>query len=65
MNDVDEARKALNDTLKLDPNSLAAQLELSELHRNRNEIDTAIQFAEEAIKTNPGIWLRGCRSSAR
>jgi len=33
--------------------SLAAQLELSELHRNRNEIDTAIQFAEQAITDNP------------
>ena len=59
LNDVEEARKAFNDTLALDPRSLSAQLELSELHRNRNEIDTAVQFAEQGIRPVPGIWRPG------
>ena len=52
LKNIEEARKAFNDTLKLDPHSMAASLELSELHRNRNEMDTAIQFAEQALVGN-------------
>ena len=45
---AEDARKALNDTLKLDPHSLPAQLELAEIHRSRDEIDSALQFAQQA-----------------
>ena len=55
LHDVEEARKAFNDTVEAGPELAAGPARASELHhRNRNEIDTAIQFAENAIKTNPG-----------
>jgi tetratricopeptide (TPR) repeat protein len=48
LNSLEEARKTFNDVLKLDPHSLPTQLELAEIHRSRNEVDSALEFAEEA-----------------
>ncbi|MFN8065249.1 MAG: tetratricopeptide repeat protein [Vicinamibacterales bacterium] len=54
MNRLDEAMKEFRETLALDQTSLPAQLELADFHRRRNELETAIGYADQAIKTHPG-----------
>ena len=44
-----DAIRAFNEVLRLDPDSIPAKLELSELHLRRNEVETAIQLAEQAV----------------
>ena len=52
-NDLEEARKAFNEALDLEPFGVDASMELAALHRRRNEIDTAISFAERSVKNQP------------
>lgn len=48
-----DAIKEFKETIALDPGSLAAQLELADFHRRRTEIDTALGYADQAIKAHP------------
>jgi Tfp pilus assembly protein PilF len=50
---IEEARKTFVEALTYAPGHLDAQLELARLHLGRREVDTAIGYAESALKTNP------------
>jgi tetratricopeptide (TPR) repeat protein len=54
---AEEARKAFNLVLDVDPTSLPAELELIDLHRKRGELGTAIQFADQAVRTHPASLI--------
>jgi len=49
----EEARKAFNEALDLEPFGVDASMELAALHKRRGEIDTAISFAERSVKNQP------------
>lgn len=49
----DEAIAAFNATLSVEPKSLPAELELIDLHRRRGAIETALQFADQAVRDHP------------
>ena len=51
--DIEEATKAFNAVLTLNPRVVAAQLELSRLHLSRGGAEAAVGFAEDAIKNQP------------
>jgi tetratricopeptide (TPR) repeat protein len=50
---LEDARKALNEALLLEPFGVDAPLELAQLHLQRREIDTSIGFAERGVKNHP------------
>jgi putative PEP-CTERM system TPR-repeat lipoprotein len=50
---LEDARKAFNEALDLEPYGVDASMELALLHRRRGEIDTAISFAERSVKNQP------------
>jgi tetratricopeptide (TPR) repeat protein len=50
---TEDARKAFNQVLQLNPLAAEAHVELSRLHLARREIDSAIQFAESGVKSAP------------
>ena len=52
-NDREQAIKAFNETLRLNPRAVAAQLELSRLELAGGRLDRSIQLAEEALKNAP------------
>jgi putative PEP-CTERM system TPR-repeat lipoprotein len=52
-NETEDARKAFVEVLNLDPTATEARLELARLHTSRGELDTAIGYAEQSIKTEP------------
>ena len=61
----DEAVKALNEVLRLNPRMAAAQLLLSRLQLASGQIDTAVQLATDAKRTapqNPDVRLALARS---
>ena len=51
--DLEKARRALDEVVRRDSGAVEALLELSDLHLTRGEIDTAIQFARQAVAANP------------
>jgi tetratricopeptide (TPR) repeat protein len=52
-NDRDQARRAFNETLRLNPRAAAAQVELSRLELSGGRPDSSVQFAEQALKNAP------------
>jgi predicted Zn-dependent protease len=52
-NELEPARREFNEVLNLSPGRLDAPIELSKLHTQRKEIDTAIQIATAAVNTHP------------
>ncbi len=51
--DPEQAIRAFKETLRLNPRTLAAQLELSRLDLAEGRVDSSVQFAEEAVKNAP------------
>lgn len=51
--DDEEGRKSFIELLKLEPSSAEAKIEISRMHLARNEIDSAIQYAREAVAAAP------------
>lgn len=67
LRDFQGARAAFTETVKLDPQSVPALLELSALHLQRLEIDSAIQRAEQAValgRHNPVAQIALARALA-
>jgi tetratricopeptide (TPR) repeat protein len=52
-NELEDARRAFNEALDLEPYGVDASMELAVLHRRRGEIDTSISFAERSVKNQP------------
>ena len=49
-----DAIKSFTEVIRLNPRAAIAQVQLSRLHLERNAIDTAVLFAEEALSNAPG-----------
>ena len=52
LQDQEAARQSFLQVTKLEPDSLPGLLELSDIHRRRNEIDSAIGFADLALASH-------------
>ena len=48
-----DAMKSFTEVLRLNPRATLAQVHLSRLHLSRNSVDTAVLFAEEALRSAP------------
>jgi len=48
-----DAIKSFSEVLRLNPRAAAAQVQLANLHLRRNAVDTAAQFADDALKNAP------------
>ena len=53
----EEATKAFSDALRLNPRALNAQMALSDLNIASGKIDAGVQFAREAVQTDPSSGL--------
>jgi tetratricopeptide (TPR) repeat protein len=52
-NDTTNALKAFNDVLAINPRAFLAQLALAEMNLSLGRLDVALDFAEQAVKTEP------------
>lgn len=51
----EDAKAAYMEVLKLNPVSAEALIELAQLHLDQNLVDTAMQYADQAVRVNPDL----------